>query len=67
MKFGNEQYLLLVYNTLTKKQYSYYYDYYVRNMTQEEIANKYGVHITTVGKVLKNARKRLIEWGVENV
>ena len=44
---------------LTKTQYNYWYDYYVENMTLADISIKYDKHITTVCKVLKNARKRL--------
>ena len=44
---------------LTKRQFLYWYDYYVNNMKLAEISIRYDVHITTVSKVLKNARKRL--------
>lgn len=44
---------------LTKKQFLYWYDYYINNMKLADISIKYDVHITTVCKVMQNARKRL--------
>lgn len=46
-------------NALTKRQFTYWYDYYVNDMILADIATMHGVHITTVCKVLQNARKRL--------
>ena len=44
---------------LTKTQYKYWVDYFDNDMTLAEIALKYGVHITSVCHVIKNAKKRL--------
>jgi len=44
---------------LTKTQYKYWVAYYVQDLTLADISIMYDVHITTVCKVLKNARKRL--------
>lgn len=44
---------------LTKTQYTYYMEYYDNNLTLADISIKYDVHITTVCRVLKNARRRI--------
>ena len=53
---------------LTKTQYKYWCDYYYNDMTLAEISIKYDVHITTVCRVMKNARKRFDAFvkGAEN-
>lgn len=44
---------------LTKTQFKYWYEYYVNGLRLVDISIKYDVHITTVCKVLKNARVRI--------
>lgn len=56
-----EKTLCYVRTNLTRTQYKYWYDYYIKGMTQQEIADYYKVHFTTVSKVLIKARKRLNE------
>lgn len=51
----NSKYLLGI---LTRTQYKYWVEYYYNGMNLREISEKYGVHITTVSKVMQNARKR---------
>lgn len=64
MKVISDKTLCYVQNNLTKTQYKYWYDYYIGEMKLQQIALKYGVHITTVSKVLINARKRLnVQYG----
>ena len=57
----SEKTLCYVRTNLTKTQYKYWYDYYINGMKLQQIADMYHVHITTVSKVLINARKRLNE------
>ena len=59
MNAVSEKTLWYVRSNLTKTQYKYWYDYYIVGMKMQQIATKYAVHITTVSKVLINARKRL--------
>lgn len=46
-------------SVLTKTQYLYWIEYYINNLKLADISIKYDVHITTVCRVLKNARKRI--------
>lgn len=55
--------LVFMQNMLTKTQYKYWYAYYVLDMSLQEIADEYGVHITTVSHVLNNARTRMFKDG----
>ena len=48
---------------LTPTQYKYYTDYLYNNMRLWQIADKYGVDITTVCRVIKTARKNIIKYG----
>ena len=57
--FVSEQTLKYFRLYMTKTQYKYWYDYYVNDMKLVDISIKYDVHITTVCKVLKNARQRI--------
>lgn len=46
---------------LTKTQFRYWTAYYNDDQTLADISIMYDVHITTVCKVLKNARKRILQ------
>ena len=46
---------------LTKTQYKYWVEYYDNDRTLADISIMYDVHITTVCKVMKNARKRILQ------
>lgn len=46
---------------LTKTQFRYWTAYYNDEQTLADISIMYDVHITTVCKVLKNARKRILQ------
>lgn len=61
MTMISEKTLCYVRTNLTKTQYKYWYDYYIKEMKLQQIADKYHVHITTVSKTIINARKRLNE------
>lgn len=47
---------------LTPTQYNYYKAYFRGGKTLAEIADAYGVDITTVCRVIKNARRRIIDY-----
>lgn len=51
---------------LTRTQYKYWYSYYVEEKTLAQISIENDVHITTVCRVMKNARKRLNEAYQDN-
>lgn len=46
-------------SVLTKKQYIYYMEYYDNGLLLSDISLKYDVDITTVCRVLKNAKRRI--------
>ena len=46
-------------SVLTKKQYLYYMEYYDNGLLLSDISLKYDVDITTVCRVLKNAKRRI--------
>lgn len=47
---------------LTPKQYKYYRDYFREGMRLADISIKYDVDISTVCRVLKSARRRMLEY-----
>lgn len=47
---------------LTPRQYKYYKAYFRDGLRMADISIKYDVDISTVCRVLKSARKRLIEY-----
>lgn len=47
---------------LTPKQYDYYRAYFREGKTLANISLMYGVDISTVCRVIKNARRRIIEY-----
>lgn len=47
---------------LTPTQYKYYVDYCYNGMLLTDISIKYGVDVSTVCRVIKNARARLLKF-----
>lgn len=47
---------------LTGTQLKYYREYFKNSKSMADISIMYGVDISTVCRVLKNARKRIIEY-----
>lgn len=58
-------------NILTPTQYKYYVDYFYSGMLLADISIKYDVDVSTVCRVIKNARARMLKFfengGNENV
>ena len=57
--FLSQSFVDYIRTVLTKTQYKYWYDYIINDMTLTDISIKYDVHITTVCRVVKNARRRI--------
>lgn len=49
-------------NILTPTQYKYYVEYCYNGMLLTDISIKYDVDVSTVCRVIKNARKRILEY-----
>lgn len=47
---------------LTPTQYKYYVEYCYNGMLLTDISIKYDVDVSTVCRVIKNARKRMLEF-----
>jgi len=61
-EISKEQDLSRVYTAmrhLTERQKSIFTKYYLEGKTMQEIADKYGFHVSYVGKVLKNSIKKI--------
>lgn len=51
---------------LTQTQYKYYLSYFVDGKSLGEISVEYDVDVSTVCRVLKSARRRIIDYMAEN-
>lgn len=51
---------------LTDKQRKVYILYYLKQLTQTQIANRLGISVSSVNERLQNAKKRIIDYFLQN-